>query len=67
MITLQPVKQEPKELVFGTVRTSPEVIDLTNSPPAVKEEPVDTAVASTWKGKGKAADMIDLTMAFNEE
>jgi hypothetical protein len=50
---------------------SPEVIDLTSSPPAVnvgavKEELVDTAALS-WKGKGKAADVIDLTMDSDEE
>ena len=73
LITSQPVKQEPKELVFSTIRTSPEVIDLTDSPSAVtvgtvKQEPVLVdAAALSWKGKDKAVDIIDLTMDSDEE
>lgn len=44
---------------------------MTSSPPAVtvgavKQEPVDTGALS-WKGKGKVADIIDLTMDSDEE
>ncbi|KAF8957710.1 hypothetical protein BDZ97DRAFT_1762698 [Flammula alnicola] len=66
-----PMKQEPKELLFGTVGTFgklPQVIDLTDSPLAVKREPEDTeGTSSNWKGKGKAEDIIDLTMDSEEE